>query len=89
MVCLILDPGQDEAKCASAGRNIGSAQRTLPDATAISMVLPEENPPSITDDSTQSPLETDFGQFLIDDDFNFLDMWTDVTQQPPGLQGLQ
>jgi hypothetical protein len=35
---------------------------------------------SSTDESTVSPLDMDFGQFLIDGDFEFLDLWTDMAQ---------
>ena len=37
---------------------------------------------STTEPSLGSPLGADFGQFLVDDDFDLLDVWTDMTHQP-------
>lgn len=45
--------------------------------------LPNGDPPSTSDGSTHSPLQTEFGQFLIDEDYSFLDVWSDLVVQEP------
>ncbi|OAP54383.1 hypothetical protein AYL99_11484 [Fonsecaea erecta] len=61
-------------------RNHVSAQQLPADVTALINSLPNVYPPSTSGGNTPTPLNTDFGQFLIDEDYAFLDVWTDLVQ---------
>ncbi|KIW31489.1 uncharacterized protein PV07_03133 [Cladophialophora immunda] len=62
-------------------RNHASVQQLPAGVTALINSLPNGNPPpSTSGGNTPSPLQTDFGQFLIDEDYAFLDVWTDLVQ---------
>ena len=66
-------------------RNHTSSQQLPIGVTNLTNSLPNANPPSATSEGdTPSPLHTDFGQFLIDEDYAFLDGWTDLIQDPVG-----
>lgn len=67
---------------ADAVRNHTSAQQIPPAADDLLRSIPNGNAPSTTDESRHSPLETDFGQFLIDEDYSFLDVWSGLAQEP-------
>lgn len=65
--------------------NHGPSKQIPEGVTALINSLPNGRPPpSTSDGNTPSPLHTDFGQFLIDEDYAFLDVWTDFVQDPMG-----
>lgn len=66
-------------------RNHVSAQQIPAGVSALINSLPNGIPPSISDGSTPSPLNAEFGQFLIDEDYAFLDVWTDLAQEPMAM----
>jgi hypothetical protein len=64
-----------------AVRNNASA-RQVPEDTATSLnLLPDKTVPSISDESTHSQLQTEFGQFMVDEDYSFLDAWSGLVQE--------
>ena len=51
-------------------------------STVPNGVVMDESEPSATEGSAMSPLDASFGQFLVDDDFEFLNLWAEAVQQP-------
>ncbi|RVX75029.1 hypothetical protein B0A52_01306 [Exophiala mesophila] len=59
-------------------RNHVPPQQLGTDVSALINSLPVGHPPSTIDGSDQSPFQTEFGPFLVDEDYAFLDAWSDL-----------
>jgi hypothetical protein len=59
-------------------RNHVPPQHIGADVSALIDSLPVGHPPSTTDGSENSPFQMEFGPFLVDEDYAFLDAWSDL-----------
>ncbi|RVX68353.1 hypothetical protein B0A52_07353 [Exophiala mesophila] len=64
----------------SLTRNISSNQSPLRASPIQSSFPQSNNMPFLSDESIPSPWDADFGQFLMNDDSNFLDGWTELAE---------
>ncbi len=62
-------------------RDYASGIFTAHDTSTLNFQVPRRMGASAIDEGGKSPFDPDFAQFLVDDDFNFLDSWADVSQQ--------
>ena len=73
--------GKEYPDCCTARNNPSGSALPLINTVPNGVVM-DESEPSATEGSAMSPLDTNFEQFLVDDDFEFLNLWAESVQQP-------